>query len=371
MKIININSYYIGSSLYKHLESALQERSINIATFVPISENNKIKNVENHPPHVNTKILFNNLDRIFYRKKQDKILNYFLGNYNVTDKTILHAHSLFTNGYIAYQNYIKNKTPYIVAVRNTDLNIFFRYMVHLRRTGIEILYNAEKVVFISKSYKDDTLNKYVPDKLRTSIKSKSVVIPNGIDPFWFDNIYKEKAITSDFVNLLYVGQLSKGKNIITLINACEKLIKQGVNLKLNVVGEKVSNRIFKKVNQTSCINYLGVLNKEELLKKYRMNDIFVLPSKRETFGLVYPEAMSQGLPVIYTKGQGFDKYFPEGEVGYSVSATNSDDIVNKILLTIENYDEITKDINDKAKLFDWKRISKLYENIYYSINRNR
>ena len=40
---------------------------------------------------------------------------------------------------------------------------------------------------------------------------------------------------------------------------------------------------------------------------------FCLPSHAETFGLVYVEAMSQGLPIIY-EGQGFDKQFQDGEV---------------------------------------------------------
>jgi len=43
-----------------------------------------------------------------------------------------------------------------------------------------------------------------------------------------------------------------------------------------------------------------------------------MPSITETFGLVYAEALSQGLPVLYTRGQGFDRQFEEGEVGYAV-----------------------------------------------------
>ena len=43
-----------------------------------------------------------------------------------------------------------------------------------------------------------------------------------------------------------------------------------------------------------------------------------MPSRYETFGLVYGEAMSQGLPIIYSKGQGVDGYFKEGTVGYGV-----------------------------------------------------
>jgi glycosyltransferase involved in cell wall biosynthesis len=58
--------------------------------------------------------------------------------------------------------------------------------------------------------------------------------------------------------------------------------------------------------------------KEKLLNNYRNSDIFIMPSYNETFGLVYIEAMSQGLPIIYTQNEGVDGYFKEGSVGYSV-----------------------------------------------------
>ena len=43
-----------------------------------------------------------------------------------------------------------------------------------------------------------------------------------------------------------------------------------------------------------------------------------MTSLGESFGLTYAEAMSQGVPVIYSKGQGFDGQFKEGVVGYHV-----------------------------------------------------
>ena len=55
-----------------------------------------------------------------------------------------------------------------------------------------------------------------------------------------------------------------------------------------------------------------------------------MPSFPETFGLVYVEAMSQGLPIIYTKGQGIDGYFEDGKVGYPVNTKDSNDIVKKL-----------------------------------------
>ena len=83
------------------------------------------------------------------------------------------------------------------------------------------------------------------------------------------------------------------------------------------------------------------MSKELLLSQYRQNDIFILPSKKESFGLVYAEAMSQGLPVIYTKGQGFDGQYPEGEIGYHINPNDSMDIANKILLIVGNYNVIS------------------------------
>ena len=67
-----------------------------------------------------------------------------------------------------------------------------------------------------------------------------------------------------------------------------------------------------------------------------------MPSKTETFGLVYAEAMSQGLPVIYTRGQGFDGQFEEGEVGYSVDCKDKKEISMKIIDIINNYDVISR-----------------------------
>lgn len=46
------------------------------------------------------------------------------------------------------------------------------------------------------------------------------------------------------------------------------------------------------------------MDKTKIIDVYRDSDIFVMPSKFETFGLVYVEALTQGLHLIYTKGQG-------------------------------------------------------------------
>lgn len=89
-----------------------------------------------------------------------------------------------------------------------------------------------------------------------------------------------------------------------------------------------------------------------------------MPSKHETFGLVYAEAMSQGLPVIYTRGQGFDGQFEEGEVGYSVQYDSAEEIVDRIKEILNNYKTISNNCVEKVDRFDWDEIARKYIEIY-------
>lgn len=101
----------------------------------------------------------------------------------------------------------------------------------------------------------------------------------------------------------------------------------------------------------------------------RDSDIFVMPSKPETFGLVYIEALLQGLPIVYARGEGFDGYYPDGYVGYAAESFNVEDIADKIELTIKNYNQITANIagEELSERFQWSAIAKQYLAIYEAI----
>lgn len=87
-------------------------------------------------------------------------------------------------------------------------------------------------------------------------------------------------------------------------------------------------------------------------------------SKYETFELVYAEAMSQGLPEIYTKWQDFNEQFNEGEVGYSVQYDSSEEIVERVKDILKNYEDISNNCLNMVDKFDWDKIGKVYCNIY-------
>ena len=164
------------------------------------------------------------------------------------------------------------------------------------------------------------------------------------------------------VRIIYVGIIDKNKNIELTCKAKHYLENKGYTISFCVVGKIKDKRVFDEIR--SSIEYYKTKSKEELIELYRKADIFVMPSHTETFGLVYAEAMTQGLPVLYTRGQGFDGQFEEGSVGYSVSDTDYIDVANKIILCTENYDEIRVNCLKKASKFRWDVICQKYVECY-------
>ena len=364
MKILHINSYYSGSKFYKNLYESQNNMGFDIDVFVPVASNAKFADF-NYGKYTIISRNHNKYDRLFFHIKHNKIFRDIQAKYNISDYSIIHAHSLFSNGYIALKLKRKYAIPYIVAVRNTDVNVFFEKMIQLRSLGVEILKEAAHVIFLSKSYEEQVISKYVPQNLKNYIKSKVSIIPNGIDDFWHYNInIHNRELNLPYLQLLQVGDINKNKNIITTVKAIDILTKEGYKVKLNVVGRIKDNSIFEKIKDLEYVNYMGFFDKEELIKLYKENDIFILPSIKETFGLVYAEAMSQGLPVIYTKGQGFDGQFKDGEIGFAVQHNSPEEIAERIHRIIDRYNEISKNCLKNIDKFRWDNIVKEYAILY-------
>jgi glycosyltransferase involved in cell wall biosynthesis len=314
-------------------------------------------------------VCYKKRDRYFYHYKQRKILYSLKKTINIRNDsfTLIHAHTLFTDGNIAYKLSKMYNIPYVVSVRNTDVNGFFKKRVFLRNKGIEILKDAEKIVFMSKVYQDEVLNKYVPGNLRKTIAGKSVIIPNGIDEYWLNNKFSPKDISErNTIKLIFAGRIDKNKNILTTIKSCELLISKGLDVKLTVVGRVEDTNEFNKIIKYNFVHYLPQQPKEKLIQLYRENDIFVMPSITETFGLVYAEAISQGVPVIYTKGQGFDEQFDEGVIGYRVNCYDYREIADKITSIMENYKKLSANCINHSNKFNWEVVSQDFEKIYKS-----
>ncbi|MBM6615952.1 glycosyltransferase family 4 protein [Desemzia sp. RIT804] len=366
MKVLHINSYYSNRFFYKNLYDDQIKQGIEVNVYVPVANNYKKPAIDFGKY---TKISKNHgkYDRAVFQIKHRKILTDIKKQYTFDDFQMLHAHSLFSNGYIAYKIYEEYGVPYVVTARSTDLNTFFKYMIHLRKLGVEILKQAKEIIFLSPSLRDEMINKYIPENLKKELYDKSHIIPNGLDPFWLDNKNMPKSISKkNQISIIQVGIINKGKNALTTAKAIEILNNKGFNIKFNVIGKIENRSTYQELIKKEFVHYHSPMNKEKLLSVYRNNDIYVMPSIKETFGLVYAEALSQGLPVIYSKGQGFDKQFPDGQVGYPVEKLKEHNIAEKILTVIEDYEIISQRAIESCEKFDWNKITEEITSLYMS-----
>ena len=360
MKVLHINSYYAQSKFYNNLFEEELKHDIDVRVYVPVSTHFRCSEF-NYGWYTLISRAYPKWKRAIFHFKHWDILRNVQEKYDCANFNLYHAHSWFSNGYVAYKLNQKFSVPYVVAVRNTDINVFYKYMLHLRGLGMKILFNASRIVFISPKYKENFFAQLPNNDLKNSLLKKSVIIPNGVDDFWLENMYSPREERSKKrVNLLYVGNIDKNKNLSTTSRAIDLLIKDGFDVTYTVVGKINDQKIFQRLKRKSYFHYLGVMNKEQLLSVYRENDIFVMPSYTETFGLVYVEALSQGLPVIYSKGQGFDGWFRDGEVGYPVVSSSYEDIYKKIKdMTINPIRP-----RNAAEMFAWHDIAKQYSRLY-------
>ena len=366
MRILHINCNYIGTTLHQLMVEHLDHLGYDNQVFVPTYDKNIAVIKPNHNVYVSE--CFNKWDRLVFDYKQQKIIKAIEERYDVKGFDLIHAYTLYTDGNAARVLSEKYGVPFVVAVRNTDVNDFLKKMIHLRKRGLKTLLAAKDVFFLSEAYCRQVFEKYVSQKYQGEIKDKTHIIPNGIDEFWFKNIPEQgKSIDKKHIKLVYAGRIDKNKNIPTTQKAMGILRKQGYETTLTVVGKIQDEKEFQIISDDPHITYLSALPKEKLIDVYRESDIFVMPSFTESFGLVYAEAMSQGLPVIYSKGQGFDNQFPEGVVGYHVDSGSPDDVAEGIKAVIENYSDVQKNVVSSAREFSWTKLIERYNKVYRTL----
>jgi glycosyltransferase involved in cell wall biosynthesis len=272
-------------------------------------------------------------------------------------------------GSIAYEIYRHYNIPYIVSVRSTDIYVFLKYGLFLRPYIKKILENAKKIVFISPVLKEKLL-KYFNNEMKNIIEGKSIIIPNWLDNKWFLSNQKSILPNSPF-KILFVGELNRNKNILKTISAIRQIRKTGYNIILGIVGEGPKFEKIKSMKEKWILCYGKIEDENELINIYDNYNCLLVPSKRETFGMVYIEAMSRGLPIIYSRYQGIDGFFKNGEVGYSTDPNNINAIAESIKNVIRNYDWLSANVKEKAKQFNCGYvISNLYS-VYQEIKNEK
>jgi glycosyltransferase involved in cell wall biosynthesis len=115
-------------------------------------------------------------------------------------------------------------------------------------------------------------------------------------------------LKTDTRNILFLSRLHPKKGTERLIDAVALLHEKHKNLQLLIAGpgEDAYTKQLKDLVHTNGIgeftHFLGMIRGDVKLSLYQLADVFVLPTHQENFGLVLPEAMACGTPVVTTRG---------------------------------------------------------------------
>jgi len=313
-----------------------------------------------------TELIFYKYIRLFFRF--DFIISKFCLNKQKVNAfsssaDIFHAHYILPDGYIANKLARDHKKPYLVSVRQGDIDRIKK----LKKDSFydtlykNVLVEATQVISINHS-----IRKYLAE--RYNIYSKT--IPHGIDQKLFSPLPVNKKLDSS-IKLVSCSQLIKRKNIDWIIDVFNKVSTDKNNIKLTIIGDGPLINKFKHISN-SQITFTGELDHKSVLSIFEESDIFILPSENETFGMVYLEAAAKQCMLIGLKGTGIDGYFEDKENACFVRSKH--ELLSLIRNIIEgdlNYQEIAlKGYRKTQTEYTWKTIMDKYQTLYMGTNEN-
>ena len=188
-----------------------------------------------------------------------------------------------------------------------------------------------------------------------AVKTKIRVIPNGVEASRFNNGRQPQPIptgvSEDRKTILYVGRIVREKGIFTLLDAFEKLRKQGKDVSLVLVGEgPLKEDLAKEVLRRKLndrVKLAGFVDEKELVSLYNSSDVFVLASHYEPFGMVALEAMASRVPVVVSDVGGLSEIVEDGITGVKVPASNPSTLAEGILRVLEDR-ELSEQLKENA-----------------------
>ena len=160
----------------------------------------------------------------------------------------------------------------------------------------------------------------------------------------------------NFFNLIFAGILEPRKGTSILLKTFSLIKSKNKNVILNIVGSGSMLDSMKKdaskLNLNSSINWLGQINRTELIDLFHNNDILIAPYLRDSGGFVILEAMSTALPVA-TLNIGGPALMVDNECGVliDVKYKNENQIISELAL------EINELIHDQEKLIYKRKLS--------------
>ncbi len=298
---------------------------------------------------------------------------------------ILHVHYAMphaTSAYLAKRiscNTKNKELKFITTLHGTDITLVGNHHSFFKITKFSIE-SSNGITAVSNYLKDLTITTF--DIKEDRIK----VIYNFVDTEVFKkdfnkSDYQRKEVINKLIGnkflekkdkvISHISNFRPVKNVQNIIKAFSKISK-AISAKCLLVGDgpeiSLCKELCKKLGVEKKVIFLGIL--EDIKPVLNASDLYLLPSKSESFGLSALEALSFSIPVIGTKVGGLKEVVFNGKCGYLINPDNFNEIAEKSLeiLADENkYLNMAQNARDRALAFDCNIIIPEYINYYKTI----
>jgi glycosyltransferase involved in cell wall biosynthesis len=208
------------------------------------------------------------------------------------------------------------------------------YMETLAWSFMQWFYSQLDLVYVnSEHYRQRWIQRGIaPDKLK--------ILPRGLDTSFFNPKNSDPKFWEKFgkkpgeIGLLYVGRISKEKNLDIAVAAVQKLRGEGLAVRLLFVGDGPYLKELRQQSPDAC--FTGYLKGQELGTAYSSGDIFVFPSTTDTFGNVVLEAQAAGLPCIVSDMGGPCELVKNGYDGIVTRALDVNDFAQAVRRLVQD-----------------------------------
>ena len=285
---------------------------------------------------------------------------------------ILHVHYAIPHAYAAYmaKQMLKEKgidIKVVTTLHGTDITLVGSHPNY--KTAVEFSINNSDVVTAVSNNLKDTTNKLF------SIKKDISVIYNFIDTEKYDRAGEQecKRIALAKPNekiLTHISNFRPVKRVEDVIKIFYEVQKE-IPSKLLLIGEGPerikAEALTKALRLKEKVFFLG--NSTEIDKILCYSDIFLLPSKTESFGLAALEAMAAKTAVISSNTGGLPEVNIHGKTGYLSNLGDVEDMAKNAISILKDakvLDAFKENAKVHAKQFSLDNILPVYEEIYAS-----
>lgn len=246
---------------------------------------------------------------------------------------VVHVHNGWCAGLLAIElkkNGYRGKIVLTEHDSSTGVVPFSSY----RKRQLQQAYSACDNVLAVSSYLKNRMVEYF------GLGNKQItIVANCIDVNILNIEQKTVQKRNELKTITTVGSLIPRKAHQLLIEAFSIALSKNDNLRLNIIGKgPLEDSLIHLINKLKCGDYIQLMghkDRRDIGLVFMKSDMFVLPSQRETFGVVLIEALSFGLPCIAFKGSGPDDIITP-ENGILVENQNPESLAMAILEMIDN-----------------------------------